>query len=169
MIWVIAMRTMMLDCTLNSRSPIRRCSISKTFTPGSPSYPDKPPHNWLTLVSQGAKLVIFNSDDMKDEALKFAKAHPDIYVIGSSDDWTWKDGKNYQDSPNQFDIMGRMEYMKMIAGCAAALTTKTGKVGYLGPLINDEPAARFQQPTLEQSIAGQISCTRILQFKVTWI
>ena len=34
--------------------------------------------------------------------------------------------------------MGRMEYGKMIAGCAAALTTQTGKIGYLGPLINDE-------------------------------
>ena len=34
--------------------------------------------------------------------------------------------------------MGKMEYGKMIAGVAAALTTKTGKIGYLGPLINDE-------------------------------
>jgi simple sugar transport system substrate-binding protein len=34
--------------------------------------------------------------------------------------------------------MGRMEYGKMIAGCAAALSTTTGKIGYLGPLINDE-------------------------------
>jgi simple sugar transport system substrate-binding protein len=90
------------------------------------------------LVAQGAKLVIFNSDDMKDEALKFAQAHPEVYVIGSSDDWTWKDGKNYTASANQVDIMGRMEYGKMMAGCAAALTSQTGKIGYLGPLINDE-------------------------------
>jgi simple sugar transport system substrate-binding protein len=34
--------------------------------------------------------------------------------------------------------MGKMEYGKMIAGAAAALTTQTGKIGYLGPLINDE-------------------------------
>ncbi len=34
--------------------------------------------------------------------------------------------------------MGRMEYGKMIAGCAAALTTQTGSISYLGPLINDE-------------------------------
>ena len=27
---------------------------------------------------------------------------------------------------------------KMIAGCAAALKTKTGHIGFLGPLINDE-------------------------------
>src|SRR5512135_3925795 len=77
---------------------------------GSPSYPGQTASQLAEqLVSQGAKLVIFNSDDMKDEALKFAKAHPDVYVIGSSDDWTWKDGKNYQDSANQVDIMGRME------------------------------------------------------------
>jgi simple sugar transport system substrate-binding protein len=34
--------------------------------------------------------------------------------------------------------MGKMEYMKMVAGCTAALTTQTGKIGFLGPLINDE-------------------------------
>jgi len=34
--------------------------------------------------------------------------------------------------------MGRMEYGKMIAGCAAALATDTGQIGYVGPLINDE-------------------------------
>jgi basic membrane protein A and related proteins len=124
------------------------------------------------LVSQGAKLVIFNSDDMKDEALKFAQAHPDIYVIGSSDDWTWKDGKNYKDSPNQTDIMGRMEYGKMMAGCAAALTTKTGQIGYLGPLINDETRRLASSVYL-----GARYCwtnylgkdAKDLKFKVTWI
>ena len=106
---------------------------------GSPSYPGQVASQLADqLVSQGAKLIFFNSDDMKDEALKFANANPSIYVIGVSDDWTWKDGKNYTVSANQDDIMGRMEYMKMIAGCAAALTTKTGKIGFLGPLINDE-------------------------------
>jgi simple sugar transport system substrate-binding protein len=40
--------------------------------------------------------------------------------------------------PNQGNIMGRMEDMKAIAGCAAALTTQTGQIGYLGPLINFE-------------------------------
>ena len=34
--------------------------------------------------------------------------------------------------------MGTMEYGKMMAGCAAALTTQTGQIGYLGPLINYE-------------------------------
>jgi len=90
------------------------------------------------LVAQGAKLVIFNSDDMKDSATEFAQAHPDVNVIMVSGDQVWKDGKTYVELPNLVNIMGRMEYGKMMAGCAAALTTQTGKIGYLGPLINDE-------------------------------
>jgi hypothetical protein len=60
---------------------------------GSPSYPGQTASQLADqLVSQGAKLIFFNSDDMKDEALKFANANPTIYVVGVSDDWTWKDG-----------------------------------------------------------------------------
>ena len=87
---------------------------------------------------QGAKLIIFSSDDMADEAVKFATAHPDIFVIMTSGSQVWKDGKTYQDLPNMVNIMGRMEFGKMIAGVAAAMTTQTGQIGYLGPLINDE-------------------------------
>jgi simple sugar transport system substrate-binding protein len=140
---------------------------------GSPAYPGQTASQLAeSLVSQGAKLIFFNSDDMKDEALKFANAHPDIYVIGVSDDWTWKDGKNYQESPNQVDIMGRMEYGKMMAGCAAALTTQTGKIGYLGPLLNDETrrlassaylGAKYCWTDVLKKDAAQLS------FKVTWI
>jgi simple sugar transport system substrate-binding protein len=140
---------------------------------GSPTYPGQTASQLAEqLVAQGAKLIIFNSDDMKDEALKFAKAHPDIYVIGASDDWTWQEGKNYQDSPNQVDIMGRMEYMKMIAGCAAALKTQTGKIGFLGPLINDETRRLASSAYL----GAKYCWTEVLKndlamlsFKVTWI
>ncbi|OFV84570.1 MAG: BMP family ABC transporter substrate-binding protein [Acidobacteria bacterium RBG_16_64_8] len=90
------------------------------------------------LVSQGAKMVLFTSDDMKDGAITFANAHPDIPVVHTSGDGAWKDGKASVDLPNLSNIMGQMEYGKMIAGVAAALTTQTGKIGYLGPLINDE-------------------------------
>jgi simple sugar transport system substrate-binding protein len=90
------------------------------------------------LLAQGAQMIFFTSDDMKDGAIAFAKAHPDIPVEFSSGDSAWKDGKDFQNLPNLSDIMGKMEYGKMIAGVAAALTTKTGKIGYLGPLINDE-------------------------------
>jgi simple sugar transport system substrate-binding protein len=52
-----------------------------------------------SLVAKGAKLVIFSSDDMSDEAVKFAEAHTDIFVIMSSGSQVWKDGQNYQDLP----------------------------------------------------------------------
>lgn len=124
------------------------------------------------LVSQGAKVVIFNSDDMKDDAFNFAKAHPDIYVIHLSGDLAWKDGKNFKDLPNMYNIMGKMEYTKMIAGCAAALTTKTGQIGYLGPLINDETRRLASSAFLgakycwTQYLKKDI---KDLKFKVTWI
>ncbi|MCZ2127037.1 MAG: BMP family ABC transporter substrate-binding protein [Anaerolineales bacterium] len=140
---------------------------------GSPSYPGQTTSQLASqLVDQGAKLIVFNSDDMKDEALKFAKENPNIYVIGASDDWTWKDGKTYTPSPNQIDIMGRMEYGKMMAGCAAALTSKTGKIGYLGPLINDETrrlaaSAYLGAKHCWTEMLGKDASE--LQFKVTWI
>jgi simple sugar transport system substrate-binding protein len=140
---------------------------------GSPSYPGQTASQLaVQLVDQGAKVIIFNSDDMKDEALKFANENPDIYVIGASDDWTWKEGKSYTPSPNQFDVMGRMEYGKMIAGCAAALTTKTGQIGYLGPLINDETrrlaaSAYLGAKYCWSDLLGNDAAD--LKFKVTWI
>lgn len=90
------------------------------------------------LVSQGAKLVVFNSDDMKDEAHKFAQENPDIIVVHASGDGNWMEGADYKGYENMANIMGRMEYGKEMAGCVAALTTQTGNIGFLGPLINEE-------------------------------
>lgn len=39
---------------------------------------------------------------------------------------------------NLTNVFGRMEEMKAIGGCAAAMATETGRIGYLGPLINHE-------------------------------
>jgi len=60
------------------------------------------------------------------------------------------------------NIMGRMEYMKEIAGCAAALTTQTGQIGYLGPLINDETRRLSSSATWAQNTAGRITSRKIL-------
>lgn len=123
------------------------------------------------LVAQGAKLVIFNSDDMKDASTTFAKNHPDVFVIMASGDQVWKDGKIYEEIPNMINVMGRMEYGKMIAGCAAALSTQTGKIGYLGPLINDETrrlaASAYLGARYCWEQAGNDPAA--LEFKVTWI
>ena len=123
------------------------------------------------LVAQGAKLVIFNSDDMKDASTAFAKANPDVYVIMASGDQVWEDGNAYEAIPNLTNIMGRMEYGKMMAGCAAALTTQTGQIGYLGPLINDETrrlaASAYLGAKHCWTEAGNDPAA--LKFKVTWI
>ncbi len=124
------------------------------------------------LLQRGAKAIIFNSDDMKDGVLEFAKAHPDVPVIWLSGDYAWKDGQRYQaDLTKESDVMGKIEYGKMMAGCAAALTTKTGKIGFLGPLINDETrrladAAFLGADYCWKNIANK---TTPLEFKVTWI
>ncbi len=125
-----------------------------------------------SLVAKGAKMVIFSSDDMYDEAVKFALAHKDIFVISSAGDQVWKDGKAYKNIPNMVNVMGKMEYGKMIAGVAAAMTTKTGKIGYLGPLINDETRRLAASVYLGAKYAWVNYLKKDpakLQFKVTWI
>jgi simple sugar transport system substrate-binding protein len=68
--------------------------------------------------------------------------------------------------------MGQMEYGKMIAGCAAALQTKTGKLAYLGPLINDETRRLVNSAYLGANycwtaLRGEDPSK--LQFSVTWV
>ena len=124
------------------------------------------------LLSKGATVIVFNSDDMKDSAVEFAKAHPDIIVIHASGDNAWKDGKDFKNLPNLTNVMGRMEYGKMIAGCTAALTTKTGKLGYLGPLLNDETRRLASSAYLGAKYCWSEYLKKDpaeLQFKVTWI
>jgi simple sugar transport system substrate-binding protein len=140
---------------------------------GSPDHPGTTVSQLAEeLVAQGAKMIIFNSDAQQEEAIKFAQGNPNIYVIHASGDSAWKEGQNYKDIPNLVDIMGRMEYGKMMAGCAAALTTTTGQIGYLGPLINSE-TRRFAS----SAYLGAKYCwseylgkdPADLKFKVTWI
>jgi len=91
------------------------------------------------MIEQGASLIFATSDDMRDGIEAAAAAHPDVPMIWSSGDNAWEEGEAYRaDLPNLGNIMGKMTYGKMIAGCAAALTSETGNIGYLGPLINDE-------------------------------
>ncbi len=91
------------------------------------------------MIEQGAQLIFATSDDMKDGIEAAAAAHPDVPMIWSSGDNAWAQGEAYRDDlPNLGNIMGRMVIGKAIAGCAAALTSDTGSIAYLGPLINDE-------------------------------
>lgn len=124
------------------------------------------------LVQQGAQLIVFNSDDMKDDAVEFTQNNPDIYVIHASGDSVWEEGENYKDLPNMVNPMGQMEYGKMIAGCNAALHTENGSIGYLGPLINEETrrlvaAAKLGADYCWENYLGKDPAD--LDFRVTWI
>ncbi|UCE52284.1 MAG: BMP family ABC transporter substrate-binding protein, partial [Desulfobacterales bacterium] len=120
------------------------------------------------MVEKGAKLIIANSDDMKDGTREAALLHPKIKFIHISGDdvLTGKAPKNLS------NLMGRMEYGKMMAGFAAALTTKTGKIGYLGPLINEETRRLVASCYLGAKYAWEKVLNKDvkdLKFQVTWI
>jgi simple sugar transport system substrate-binding protein len=120
------------------------------------------------LVSKGAKLIIGNSDDMKDGIREAAMMHPDVYFLHISGD----DALHDKTGNNLSNLMGRMEYGKMMAGFAAAMTSKTGKIGYLGPLIN----AETRRLTASAFLGARYAWTKVLKkpaadlkFKVSWI
>lgn len=120
------------------------------------------------MVEKGAKLIIANSDDMSDGITEAAMMHPGTLFIHASGDGalTGKAPKNLS------NVMGRMEYTKMMAGFAAAMTTKTGKIAYLGPLINDET----RRLTVSCYLGARYAWEHVLKknpadltFEVSWI
>ncbi len=124
------------------------------------------------MVSKGARLVLTTSDDFKDGTLEAARQHPALPIINISGDQAWKAGRDYKAPPNESNFMGRMEYMKMVAGCAAALTTRTGKIGFLGPLVNGETRRLADSAYLGARYCWTTDLKKNpadLKFKVTWI
>lgn len=120
------------------------------------------------LADKGATLILAGSDDMKDGIREAAQQHPDLTFIHISGDdvLTGKAPKNLG------NVFSKMEYAKMMAGFSAAMTTKTGKIGFLGPLINDETrrladAAYLGARYAWEKVRGKKA--EDLQFKVTWI
>lgn len=86
------------------------------------------------MAAKGATLIFATSDDMKDGIREAADLHPEVTFVHVSGD----DVLRGQAPPNLGNLMGRMIDGKLMAGFAAGMTTQTGKLGYLGPLINDE-------------------------------
>lgn len=119
------------------------------------------------LVGQGARLVITNSAEFADGTSLAAEAHPEVYFLHASGDRVLKG----EAPENVRNLMGRMEFGKMIAGCAAALTSETGKLSYLGALIDPETRRLVNSTYLGaqycwENYRGEPSS---LSFKVTWI
>ncbi|MCP4104090.1 MAG: BMP family ABC transporter substrate-binding protein [Desulfobacteraceae bacterium] len=120
------------------------------------------------MVEKGAKIIIANSDDMKDGIREAALMHPNIHFVHCSGDdvLTGKAPKNLT------NLFGRMIFGKMMAGFAAALTTKTGKIAYLGPLINEETRRLAASCYLGAQYAWKHVLKKNpkdLKFQVTWI
>lgn len=120
------------------------------------------------MVAQGATLILTTSDEFEEDTLGVALKYPNITFINISGD----DALTGEAPPNLGNLMGRMEDMKAIAGCAAALTTQTGQLGYVGPLINFET-----RRLVASTYLGARYCYENfrglnpddLQFTVTWI
>ena len=120
------------------------------------------------MVSQGAKMILTTSDDFAADTDVVAAKYPDVPFVHISGDHA-KTGKA---PSNVANYMGRMEYTKAIAGCAAALKTETGTIGYLGPLINDETrrlSASAYQGCRECYERFRGKNPDDLRFIVTWI
>ncbi|OQY51998.1 MAG: BMP family ABC transporter substrate-binding protein [Desulfobacteraceae bacterium 4572_88] len=120
------------------------------------------------MVEKGAKLIIANSDDMKDGTREAAAMHPDIHFLHCSGD----DALTGKAPKNLANLFGRMEYGKMMAGFVAAMTTKSGNIGYLGPLINEETRRLASSCYLGAKYAWETVLKKDhkdLKFQVTWI
>ncbi len=120
------------------------------------------------MVADGATLILTTSDEFEEDTLGVAGKYPDIVFINVSGD----DVLTGEATPNLGNIMGRMEDMKAIAGCAAALNTQTGSIGYLGPLINFETrrlaaSAYLGAKYCYENYRGMDPAD--LKFTVTWI
>ncbi|MDH5607143.1 MAG: BMP family ABC transporter substrate-binding protein [Anaerolineae bacterium] len=120
------------------------------------------------MVAQGASLVFTTSDEFEEDTKGVAEKYPDVAFINVSGD----DALTGEAPPNLSNIMGRMEDMKAVAGCAAALTTQTGKIGYVGPLINFETrrltaSAYLGAKYCYENFRGLDPAD--LEFTVTWI
>ncbi len=123
------------------------------------------------MINQGAELVFMTSDDMRDGAELAAEQNPDVPMIWSSGDSAWEDGEDYAGLDNLGNVMGRMYYGKFMAGCAAGLTTQTGSIAYLGPLINAETLRLVNSVYLgaEYCWENYRGETDPLDFTVNWI
>ncbi len=119
------------------------------------------------MVDDGAQVIFTTSDSFEEDTNVVAEAFPDIPFINIT-------GSNVlNDAPeNVGNFNGLMEAPRELAGCAAALTTETGSIGYLGALINPETrrlaastylGARYCYENYRGMDPDE------LQFTVTWI
>jgi simple sugar transport system substrate-binding protein len=120
------------------------------------------------MVDEGAQMIFTTSDAFEEDTLTVSQAFPDVTFINVSGD----DALTGEAPANLGNLMGQMEWGKLIAGCAAGLQTETGKIGYLGPLINNETRRLASSAYLGARYCWENFRDRDpaeLEFTVTWI
>lgn len=120
------------------------------------------------MVDEGAQMIFTTSDAFEEDTDAVAEAFPDTPIINISGD----NVLTGEAPPNVGNLMGQMEWGKLIAGCAAGLTTETGSIGYLGPLINAETRRLAASAYLGARYcyeAYRDGSAEDLTFTVTWI
>ncbi len=137
-----------------------------------------------SMADEGAQLIFTTSDEFEPATLEAAAQLPDVTFIHTSGSAAlettpadlfpdlFEATERVAPPANYGNLMGEMEHGKAIAGCAAALSTKTGSIGYLGPLINAETrrfvsAAYLGARYCYEKYAGGDPAA--LKFEVIWI
>jgi simple sugar transport system substrate-binding protein len=120
------------------------------------------------MVDAGAKVIFTTSDAFEEDTDAVAEAFPDIVFINITGSNVLNEGV----PPNVGNFNGLMEAPRILAGCAAALASETGHIGYLGALINPET-----RRLAASSYLGARYCYEnyrgmdpdSLRFTITWI
>jgi simple sugar transport system substrate-binding protein len=138
------------------------------------------------MVDQGASVIFTTSDAFELDTDAVAALFPDVVFINASgsnvlaetahdvfpDIVPAPEGEEAETPANIGNVMMQIEWSKLMAGCAAALETETGSIGYLGPLINHETrrlaaSAYLGARYCYENYAGGDPAE--LVFNVTWI
>ncbi|MEM9950400.1 MAG: BMP family ABC transporter substrate-binding protein [Chloroflexota bacterium] len=121
------------------------------------------------FAEEGAQVIFTTSDAFEEDTSALAGDFPDITFINVSGD----DVLQGTAPDNLGNVMAQIEWPRLIAGCAAGLTTETGQVGYLGPLINAETRRVSSSAYLGASYCYEnfnpLAESTPLTFEVTWI
>lgn len=120
------------------------------------------------FVDEGAKVIITTSDAFEEDTTAVAAQYPDVVFINVSGD----DVLTGEAPPNVGNVMAMSEWSRLIAGCAAGVTTQTNQIGYVGPLINFETrrvaaSAYLGARYCFEKYAGKDP--EDLVFEITWI
>ncbi|MBL8116751.1 MAG: BMP family ABC transporter substrate-binding protein [Anaerolineae bacterium] len=120
------------------------------------------------MIDQGAKLIITTSDSFEEDTSVVAAQFPDTIFVNTTGS-TVLEGSA---PPNVGNVNSQFEWVAEIAGCASALATETGSIGYVGPLINFETrrhaaatylGAKHCWETYREGDAADLT------FSITWI